>query len=51
MRLALKNHHQRCLWQQNLNDYIRHGVDRTSTLEHTCDVLSAVVALDIYSVS
>jgi hypothetical protein len=51
MRLALKNHRQTCLWQQNLNGHIRHGADRISTLEHTSNVLSAVVALDIYAIN
>jgi hypothetical protein len=51
MRLALKNHHQTCLWQQNLNGHIRHDADRISTLEHTRDILSAVVALNIYAIN
>jgi hypothetical protein len=51
MSLALKNHLQTCLWRQNLNYHIRHDADRISTLEHTRDVLAAVVALDIYAIN
>jgi hypothetical protein len=47
MRLALKNHHQTCLWQQDLNGLVRHDADRISTLEHTREFLFAA-PFDLY---